>query len=93
MTRASSVWNRPWPITCSIEVGQPVDRNEVLARYPDLADELQSFFCNRDAMQDLARPLQDVAGKIATGEELTLVQGSGDQPAAGRTANPLLRRL
>src|SRR5438105_2383379 len=42
----------------SIEAGQPLDREQLLAEHPDLAEELQSFFRNRDAMQRLAGPLR-----------------------------------
>ena len=34
----------------SVDEGRPIDRAELLAAYPDLGDELQSFFRNRDAM-------------------------------------------
>ncbi len=63
----------------SVEQGQPADRAAVLARYPDLADELHSFFRNRDAMLELARPLQEAAGKIAAGDEPTMAHGSGPE--------------
>ena len=56
----------------AVEAGQPIDRKAVLERNPDLADELQSFFCNRDAIDQLARPLQDAAGRAALGDAPTI---------------------
>ncbi len=45
----------------SLEKGQPLDRSALLAANPDLADDLQSFFGNRDAMHRLAEPLRAAA--------------------------------
>src|SRR6478752_2544584 len=41
----------------AIESGENPSRDELLARYPDLADELRDFFSNRDRMNRLAQPL------------------------------------
>ncbi len=47
--------------------GPEPDRAELLRRFPDLADDLASFFRNRDAMQQLAEPLlRDAARSGAT---------------------------
>jgi serine/threonine protein kinase/WD40 repeat protein len=45
----------------SVENGRPLDRQSLLAAHPDLADDLESFFQNRDAMQRLAEPLKAAA--------------------------------
>ena len=55
---ASRGWNRfraDYPH--SVEKGQSLDRSELIAAHPDLADDLQSFFCNHDSMDRLALPL------------------------------------
>ena len=40
----------------AVEAGQTPDRQEMLARHPDLADELASFFANREEFAQLAGP-------------------------------------
>jgi eukaryotic-like serine/threonine-protein kinase len=41
----------------SVEAGAPLDRRDLVTRHPDLADDLRSFFGNRDAVERLAMPL------------------------------------
>ena len=45
----------------SVEQGQPFDRQALLAAHPDLADDLRSFFRNRDSIECLAGPLNQAA--------------------------------
>src|SRR6185295_17262584 len=46
----------------ALEAGQAPDRADVLRQHPDLADDLGSFFRNRDAMERLAEPvMRDLA--------------------------------
>src|SRR5262245_27765448 len=42
----------------SLENGSPLDPQSLLNEHPDLADELRSFFRNRDSMQRMAEPLK-----------------------------------
>jgi Protein kinase domain len=49
----------------AVETGAAPDRAELVSNHPDLADDLASFFRNRDAMQCLAEPLKDQAPELA----------------------------
>ena len=55
----------------SVEAGEPLDRQQLLHQHPDLADDLRSFFRNRDAMQRLAEPVQEQAPTIGLDAEHT----------------------
>ena len=50
----------------SVDEGRPIDRTTLLAAYPDLADELQSFFRNRDAMARISEPFQGTPAEMPT---------------------------
>jgi serine/threonine-protein kinase len=58
----------------SVDEGRPIDRAALLATYPDLADELQSFFRNRDAIARMSAPFQGFSPEMAT-------LAVGDRPA------------
>jgi tRNA A-37 threonylcarbamoyl transferase component Bud32 len=45
--------------------GRPLDQDELVAKYPDLAGELTSFFRNRAAVERLAEPLRQQGGTDA----------------------------
>jgi hypothetical protein len=45
----------------AVEAGQALDRQEVLARHPELATELSAFFADHDQVQQLAEPLRGEA--------------------------------
>ena len=60
----------------AVEAGQSPDRDEWLARYPDLADELRRFFANHDRMARVGEPLRAAAAaEPPTSEAATLALG------------------
>jgi tRNA A-37 threonylcarbamoyl transferase component Bud32 len=42
----------------AVDGGQPPDREELLRRHPDLADDLRAYFDDQDRLDRLARPLR-----------------------------------
>src|SRR5262249_36232316 len=61
------------------EVGQAPDRQEFLARHPDLADELGAFLSGREQVERMAAPLRQAALAASAGGA---PQGSGATPDA-----------
>jgi hypothetical protein len=51
----------------AVDAGQTPDRNELLRRHPDLADDLRRFFADQERLDQLARPVREAA-KIPTPE-------------------------
>ena len=62
----------------SVEAGAPLDRQTLVDKHPDLAEDLRSFFANRDALEHVARPL---AGQVRF-DELTV--GPGESTDSSR---------
>ena len=50
----------------AIEIGEAPNREELLTRYPTLADQLQSFFDQHDSLQQAVSPLRDESAEDVT---------------------------
>jgi WD40 repeat protein/tRNA A-37 threonylcarbamoyl transferase component Bud32 len=64
----------------ALQAGQQTDRAELLARHPDLAEELTAFFADQDRFQGLAQPLRTV------GMSAGVVRYFGDYELLGEIA-------
>jgi membrane protein YdbS with pleckstrin-like domain len=45
----------------AVESGEAPDREELIERHPDFADDLKSFFADHDKMKELTEPMEPVA--------------------------------
>src|SRR5262245_43290638 len=53
----------------ALDAGWAPPREQLLARYPVLADELRTFFTNQDQVNGMAGPLGTPTAPLATAEE------------------------
>jgi WD40 repeat protein len=54
----------------AVEAGRTPGRSALMARHPDLADELNEFFANHDQMASLAAPPPDLRAAVTRAEDL-----------------------
>src|SRR5438445_10467082 len=64
--------------------GQAPDPEELFRQHPELADELQSFFTDRDHFRKLAAPIQPAAAVQAAASTLAPRQTAAASPPLGR---------
>lgn len=63
----------------SVEAGQPLDQQTLLVQHAELADDLRSFFANREALEKLAGPLNAQAALEPTIGLHNWPAGSGER--------------
>ncbi len=64
--------------------GHPPDRQELLARHPDLSADLNSFFADKDRFASLAAPIAPVSAPAPQGMETLAPEEAPPDPALGR---------
>jgi WD40 repeat protein/serine/threonine protein kinase len=68
----------------AVRAGRVPNREEFVARHPDLADELRSFFADKERFEHLAE--QVPAAAVVAGDS----KGAGEEPALGTVEAPTL---
>src|SRR5260370_24864608 len=68
----------------AVDAGQAPSRQELLARHPELAAELQAFFADQDELDQLAEPLRPVPAAAPRPAELLKPDvGAAGAPTVG----------
>src|SRR5260370_32777041 len=68
----------------AVDAGQAPSRQELLARHPELAAELQAFFADQDELDQLAEPLRPVPAATPRPAELLKPDvGAAGAPTVG----------
>jgi hypothetical protein len=68
----------------SVDAGKAPSRQELLARHPDLAAELQAFFADHDELDQLAGPVRPAPASTPLPQEV------GTSQSGGRAGDPTL---
>ncbi len=62
----------------AVEGGRNPNRDELLTKYPDIADDLREFFANRDSINRVARPIRAAVAYERVGPAPELIRYFGD---------------
>src|SRR5262245_52838128 len=78
----------------AVDAGQAPDRDELLRRHPDLADDLRRFFADQERLDQVARPLREVGSPNAPAPQVPGVDDRvapfGDYDLRGEIARGVL---
>jgi hypothetical protein len=74
----------------AVEAGGKPNRDELLAKHPDLADDLREFFTNHDRMEQLARP---AGSPVPAYDQSTLIRPEADKVGLSIGPYTLLQKL
>src|SRR5712692_6182965 len=72
----------------AVEAGRPTDPQELLARHPELAPELQAFFAEQEELARLAAPLRSLIRRVPGSTPSPAVTPFPDLLTAGQDSDP-----